>query len=108
MVGFQENSNEANSFWLLGDSFLRAFYTIYDGENKRIGVVGDTEVLSDAELELLESQQGQAADKATDEDGDADSSDLSPILIYVLPALVSFLCILAVVISVLVVKRIKK
>ena len=71
-------------------------------------MVGDTEVISEAELALLESQQGQLTDEATDEDGEADSSDLSPILIYVLPALVSFLCILAVVISVLVVKRIKK
>lgn len=71
-------------------------------------MVGDTEVISEAELALLESQQGQLADEATDEDGEADSSDLSPILIYVIPALVSFLCILAVIISVLVVKRIKK
>ena len=71
-------------------------------------MVGDTEVISEAELALLESQQGQLADEATDEDGEANSSDLSPILIYVIPALVSFLCILAVIISVLVVKRIKK
>ena len=71
-------------------------------------MVGDTEVISEAELALLESQQGQLADEATDEDGEAESSDLSPILIYVIPALVSFLCILAVIISVLVVKRIKK
>ena len=48
------------------------------------------------------------AAEATDEDGEADSSDFSPILIYVIPALVSFLCILAVIISILVVKRIKK
>ena len=69
-------------------------------------MVGDTEVVSEAELKLLESQL--LAGEATDEDGEADSSDLSPILIYVIPALVSFLCILAVIISVLVVKRIKK
>ena len=61
MVSFQENSNsEANSFWLLGDTFLRAFYTIYDGENKRIGIVGDTEVIPDDELKLLELENLQA------------------------------------------------
>mmetsp|Transcript_26517 Transcript_26517/g.33067 ORF Transcript_26517/g.33067 Transcript_26517/m.33067 type:complete len:90 (-) Transcript_26517:794-1063(-) len=35
------------NFWLLGDSFLRAFYTIYDGENQRIGLVGDSVMRSD-------------------------------------------------------------
>ena len=42
MISFQEERRESTSFWLLGDSFVRAFYTIYDGENKRIGFVGDT------------------------------------------------------------------
>lgn len=54
MVSFQENSKEATSFWLMGDSFLRAFYTIYDGEHKRIGFVGDTEKIPASELERLE------------------------------------------------------
>ena len=41
LVTFMEEERFSTSFWLLGDSFLRAFYTIYDATNKRIGVVGD-------------------------------------------------------------------
>ena len=41
MVTFMEEERFSASFWLLGDSFLRAFYTIYDASNKRIGMVGD-------------------------------------------------------------------
>lgn len=44
MITFQKETKSNYNFWLLGDSFLRAFYTIYDGEGKRIGLVGDTEV----------------------------------------------------------------
>ena len=29
--------------WLLGDPFLRAYYSIYDMESKRIGLVGVAE-----------------------------------------------------------------
>lgn len=28
-------------YWLMGDSFLRAYLTIYDRTNKRIGFVGN-------------------------------------------------------------------
>ena len=28
------------TFWLMGDSFLRAYYSIYDMDNARIGLVG--------------------------------------------------------------------
>ena len=44
MVTFQEELRAEASFWLLGDSFLRAFYSIYDAENMRIGLVGDITV----------------------------------------------------------------
>lgn len=27
-------------WWVMGDSFLRAYYSIYDMENKRVGLVG--------------------------------------------------------------------
>jgi len=29
--------------WLMGDPFLRAYYSIYDMDNKRIGMVGVAE-----------------------------------------------------------------
>jgi hypothetical protein len=29
--------------WLMGDAFLRAYYSIYDMENSRIGLVGIAE-----------------------------------------------------------------
>ena len=44
MISFQKETRVNTSYWVLGDSFMRAFYTIYDGENKRIGLVGDTEI----------------------------------------------------------------
>jgi hypothetical protein len=28
------------NFWLMGDPFLRAYYSIYDMDNARIGLVG--------------------------------------------------------------------
>jgi len=33
-------TNVNSTFWLMGDSFLRAYYSIYDMENARIGLVG--------------------------------------------------------------------
>ena len=51
MISFQEELRENTRFWLLGDSFLRAFYTIYDGENRRIGLVGDSISLKEVAAE---------------------------------------------------------
>ena len=49
MVSFQVLAESpVSSFWLLGASFLRSTYTVYDVANKKIGFVGDfskTEVL---------------------------------------------------------------
>lgn len=49
-------------------------------------------------------------DAQTEESGeaDADSSDLSSLLIYIIPAAASLLCILALCISIVVIKRIKR
>jgi hypothetical protein len=40
MVLIQEEVESA-WFWLLGDSFLRAFFTVYDVDNKQIALIGD-------------------------------------------------------------------
>jgi hypothetical protein len=40
MVLIQEEF-ESVWFWLLGDSFLRAFFSVYDLENKQVALVGD-------------------------------------------------------------------
>jgi hypothetical protein len=40
MVLIQEEFEDV-WFWLLGDSFLRAFFTVYDIDNKQIALVGD-------------------------------------------------------------------
>jgi hypothetical protein len=36
---FADNEYDSD-YWLLGDSFMRAFYTIHDITNQRIGLVG--------------------------------------------------------------------
>ena len=42
MISFQVLADSpVNNFWLLGDSFLRSTYSIYDLENNRIGFVAD-------------------------------------------------------------------
>ena len=42
MVSFQVLSDSPiNNFWLLGDSFLRSTYSIYDVSNNRVGFVAD-------------------------------------------------------------------
>ncbi len=49
MVSFQKETRPNTNFWLMGDSFLRAFYTIYDGQNQRIGLVGDSTLVPKSE-----------------------------------------------------------
>ena len=110
MISFQENSNEATSFWLLGDSFLRAFYTIYDGENKRIGFVGDTTEVPLTEAQKLELLNLEAGGGGLTKDGESvlESSDLSPFLIYVIPGVICLLCLLAICCTIIVTRRLKK
>jgi hypothetical protein len=35
-----EDKDPKSYYWLLGDSFLRAYYMIYDMDNKRVGLAG--------------------------------------------------------------------
>ena len=41
----QEMGSIKKSTWLLGDPFLRAYYSIYDMQNDRIGLVGVAETM---------------------------------------------------------------
>lgn len=41
LVTFVEEKNNKFKFWLLGDAFLRQYYTIYDRTSNRIGFVGN-------------------------------------------------------------------
>ena len=42
MLSFQVLADSpVNNFWLLGDSFLRSTYSIYDVTNNKIGFVAD-------------------------------------------------------------------
>ena len=37
---FDQELQETSKIWLMGDPFLRAYYSIYDLDKKRIGLVG--------------------------------------------------------------------
>jgi hypothetical protein len=37
---FKEELASTGSLWIMGDPFLRAYYSIYDMENLKIGLVG--------------------------------------------------------------------
>lgn len=37
---FLEDTNSKSYYWLLGDTFLRAYYLIYDMEKQRVGLAG--------------------------------------------------------------------
>ena len=89
MISFQEENRIDQSFWLLGDSFLRAFYSIYDGQNLRIGLVGSSTL---------------AAGAGVDEQKDEEIN----LLIYVLPGAICLLCILAICLSVCITYRLRK
>ena len=41
----REEAGQRRSSWLMGDPFLRAYYSIYDMENNRLGLVGVAETL---------------------------------------------------------------
>ena len=55
LVTFVEEKNHDFRFWLLGDPFLRAYLTVYDRTNNRIGFVGNAGFFGrfDASDELL-------------------------------------------------------
>ena len=38
------------AIWIMGDPFLRAYYSIYDMENRSIGLVGIAETIRQDEL----------------------------------------------------------
>ena len=43
MVKPEIQANKTESVWLMGDPFLRTYYSIYDMEDNRIGLVGIAE-----------------------------------------------------------------
>lgn len=43
LVLFLNGGRDQTDYWLLGDPLLRAYLTIYDRSNNRIGFVGNTE-----------------------------------------------------------------
>lgn len=99
MISFQEETRPDTTFWLLGDSFLRAFYTIYDFENRRIGLVGDTVILSKSAEQIVTTE-------APDE-GIEDSEEFN-LLIYILPGVLCLLCFLAICLSACITYRLRK
>ena len=91
LVSFQREAASKATYWVLGDSFMRAFYTIYDAENKRIGLVGDA--------------YGPEIDVVTP--GKEPQSNFN-LLIYILPGVICLLCIIAVCIAAWIVYRLRK
>ena len=92
MVGFQEEKSTEYAYWLLGDVTLRAFYSIYDAENKQVGFVGNINTLSVSQT-----------------DSEEDNSDNSlNIILYIVPSVICLLCVLAIIISVYITIKLRK
>ena len=72
---------------------MRAFYTIYDGDSNRIGLVGDTSPID-------------SLANAVDDESDSGAS-FNP-LIYILPGAIIILCVLAICITVCVTNKLRK
>jgi hypothetical protein len=56
----------ANNMWLMGDPFLRAYYSIYDLEEKKIGLVGIAETTRAIEDKTVSEKAGEAVGEILD------------------------------------------
>ena len=61
-------NNKTQSVWLMGDPFLRTYYSIYDMENNRIGLVGIAET-ERIKMQTLASRMNDRIDKILEKIG---------------------------------------
>ena len=79
----------SSNMWLLGDPFLRAYYSIYDLENKKIGLVGIAETTRAKGDTSIKDKAGEAVGEIFDKLG-IDSEEK----LYMWAGVISVICFL--------------
>ena len=59
----------SSNMWLMGDPFLRAYYSIYDLDQKKVGLVGVAETTREQGKRSIKEKAGEAVGEILDKLG---------------------------------------